>query len=337
MELRDFAEQILSATSLEEKLRCPEIITDERPGAPIEAPEAPGRPLELRFKGPSSAKADFPGLHGLEQERERGRLLHFFGNHELLATELMALALLRFPEAPAMFRQGVLRAALPRPDETMRVLRLSSLVCPGFSLVPLGRSGLHPVFGIDSQTFGDPVDVIEIADDLDRDGDLFIGETLLAKRVTFGIRTEPPACFKIGLTGCRVGEATVQTGEVDDTARALLPETNGVGDFVRRLHKLRRNASQKPRVMPMAPICSRFPAVNLPRRRDGLLLASWPPSEASFSRQTGWLQFLWPADQASIDRPPPGSIRRCREPKPSPSANDRFPPDAWIWRWAATG
>ena len=47
---------------------------------PLRHPE-PGRPLELRFKGPSSAKADFPGLHGLEQERERGRLLHFIGDH----------------------------------------------------------------------------------------------------------------------------------------------------------------------------------------------------------------------------------------------------------------
>ncbi|MCZ6673692.1 MAG: DUF455 family protein, partial [Verrucomicrobia bacterium] len=49
---------------------------------------------------PSNAK--------LIDEKERGRLLHFFGNHELLATELMALALLKFPEAPASFRQGVL-------------------------------------------------------------------------------------------------------------------------------------------------------------------------------------------------------------------------------------
>ena len=70
----------------------------------------------------------------------------------------------------------------PRRDPNPLLLP-SCLVFLGFSLVPLGRSGLHPVFGIDSQTLGDPVDVIEIADDLDRDGDLFIGETLLTKQI----------------------------------------------------------------------------------------------------------------------------------------------------------
>jgi uncharacterized ferritin-like protein (DUF455 family) len=107
MELRDFAEQILFATTLEEKLRCPKIITDERPGSALATPEAPGRPAELRFKLQGSGKGEFPGVHRLEEERERGRLLHFFANHELLATELMALVLLRFPEAPAAFRRGV--------------------------------------------------------------------------------------------------------------------------------------------------------------------------------------------------------------------------------------
>src|SRR5207244_7029787 len=107
MELREFAEQVLFATTLEEKLRRPERLTDERPGSALAAPEAPGRPAELRFKPPGAGKADFPGLHRLEQEGERGRLLHFFANHELLATELMALVLLRFPEAPAAFRRGV--------------------------------------------------------------------------------------------------------------------------------------------------------------------------------------------------------------------------------------
>jgi len=108
MELRDLAERILFSTTLEEKLQCPEVITDDRPGAPLAAPEAPGRPAELCFRTQGSARADFPGVHRLEQERERGRLLHFFGNHELLATELMALVLLRFPDAPAAFRRGVL-------------------------------------------------------------------------------------------------------------------------------------------------------------------------------------------------------------------------------------
>jgi uncharacterized ferritin-like protein (DUF455 family) len=107
MELRDFAEQVLFATTLDEKLQSPATITDDRPGTPLLTPEAPGRPAELRFKPQGSGKADFPGVHRLEQEQERGRLLHFFANHELLATELMALALLRFPDAPAAFRRGV--------------------------------------------------------------------------------------------------------------------------------------------------------------------------------------------------------------------------------------
>ena len=107
MELRDFAEQVLFATTLDDKLQSPAAVTDERPGSPLLTPQAPGRPAELRFKAQGSGKADFPSVHRLEREQERGRLLHFFANHELLATELMALALLRFPDAPAAFRRGV--------------------------------------------------------------------------------------------------------------------------------------------------------------------------------------------------------------------------------------
>jgi uncharacterized ferritin-like protein (DUF455 family) len=107
MELRDFAEQVLFATTLDDKLQSPAVVTDDRPGSPLRPPSAPGRPAELRFKPQGSGKADFPGVHRLEREHERGRLLHFFANHELLATELMALALLRFPDAPAAFRRGV--------------------------------------------------------------------------------------------------------------------------------------------------------------------------------------------------------------------------------------
>jgi uncharacterized ferritin-like protein (DUF455 family) len=118
MELRAFAEQVLFATSLEEKLRAPDSITDERPGTALVTPTAPGRPDNLVFKPHAAGKSEFPGLHRLEQKSERGKLLHFFGNHELLASELMALVLLKFPDAPAAFRQGVLRTLQDEQEHT---------------------------------------------------------------------------------------------------------------------------------------------------------------------------------------------------------------------------
>lgn len=118
MELREFAERVLLATTLEEKLRAPDVITDEHPGAALLTIEAPGRPVELQFKAQGSGKADFPGAHRLEKEQERGKLLHFFANHELLATELMALALLRFPDAPAAFRRGLLQTLRDEQEHT---------------------------------------------------------------------------------------------------------------------------------------------------------------------------------------------------------------------------
>jgi uncharacterized ferritin-like protein (DUF455 family) len=118
MELRAFAEQVLFATTLEEKLRCPQAISDEHPGPPMVTPSAPGRPATLQFKAQNAAKSEFPGLSALEAERERGRLLHFFANHELLATELMALVLLRFPDAPDAFRRGVFQTLKDEQEHT---------------------------------------------------------------------------------------------------------------------------------------------------------------------------------------------------------------------------
>ena len=127
MELREFAERVLFATSLDEKLLSPEAVTDEHPGPALVTPSAPGRPRELRFKPQVSGKAEFPGAHLLEQERERGKLLHFFANHELLATELMALVLLRFPDAPAAFRKGVFQTLKDEQGHTrMYLARMKS-------------------------------------------------------------------------------------------------------------------------------------------------------------------------------------------------------------------
>ncbi len=119
MELREFAESVLFAGTLEEKLHAPGELTDERPGPALVTPAAPGRPANLIFKPHGTGdKSEFPGLHQLEKDHERGKLLHFFGNHELLATELMALVLLKFPDAPPAFRQGVLKTLQDEQEHT---------------------------------------------------------------------------------------------------------------------------------------------------------------------------------------------------------------------------
>ena len=139
MELRAFAEQVLFATTLEEKLRCPADLTDAHPGPAMLAPQMPGRPAALRFKGHDAAKAAFPGVHRLEQPHERGRLLHFFANHELLATELMALVLLRFPEAPSAFRRAVWQTLQDEQEHTR--LYLERMAACGIEFGDLPVSG----------------------------------------------------------------------------------------------------------------------------------------------------------------------------------------------------
>ncbi len=108
--MREVAERVLFAATLEEKLRPgPAVVSDSAPGRAILVPDAPGRPAELRIRG-DGVRVDFPGVHRLDDERERGVMLHFLANHELLAAELMALVLLRFPQAPAEYRAGVYAA-----------------------------------------------------------------------------------------------------------------------------------------------------------------------------------------------------------------------------------
>ena len=118
MELREFAESVLFAENLQAKLAPPPQLTDERPGPAILAPSAPGRPAELRFKLNRRGKTSLPWVDDLDKSGESGRLLHCFANHELLATELMALVLLRFPEAPTAFRRAVLQTLKDEQEHT---------------------------------------------------------------------------------------------------------------------------------------------------------------------------------------------------------------------------
>jgi uncharacterized ferritin-like protein (DUF455 family) len=108
MEIRDFAEAVLFSADLDLKLASPESFTDDKPGAEVGVPSAPGRPLWLPMVAVKPVP-QAPTPLGLEDALSRGQALHSFAHHELQALELMALALLRFPEAPKAFRRGLVK------------------------------------------------------------------------------------------------------------------------------------------------------------------------------------------------------------------------------------
>ncbi len=105
MELRDWAIRILSADTLEEKLFAPDLLTDHEPGSPVIFNE-PVRPTGMQFQRHTS-REKLPTFHEHRHPDKRAICLHRFAGHELLAVEIMAHALLAFPEAPKHFRKGV--------------------------------------------------------------------------------------------------------------------------------------------------------------------------------------------------------------------------------------
>lgn len=96
MNVFEFAQQILLQGSLESKLLDPCLIdwnSVDRPD-PLRVKE-PVRNEDISF---SSEQVKFPGKGALKDLKQRGKALHFFANHELLAIEMMAQALLIFTD-----------------------------------------------------------------------------------------------------------------------------------------------------------------------------------------------------------------------------------------------
>jgi uncharacterized ferritin-like protein (DUF455 family) len=96
---------VLSAT-LEGKLSPPPVPERWEIDAPVRLIEAPGRPPELRIVAKAAKTRGLRSAHG------RARALHTFLHHELQAAELMAWAVLAYPETPLEFRAGLVRIAL---------------------------------------------------------------------------------------------------------------------------------------------------------------------------------------------------------------------------------
>lgn len=121
--IREIAERVLTARTLREKLHgAPHQVSDEQRECSMVLPSSPGRPKELEISA-KGVQVDFPGTNKLDDTAERGKMLHFLANHELLATELMALALLKFPNAPEEFRRGVYETMREEQAHTLMYMR----------------------------------------------------------------------------------------------------------------------------------------------------------------------------------------------------------------------
>ncbi len=126
MNVNEYAGQVLFCTELEEKLKLTtHTVEFDYQQTKISSQIVPGRPDSLQLKAAvaedakSSARVALPARPALVNDRSRGILLHFFANHELLAAELMALALLKFPDAPVAFREGLFQTLQEEQKHTL--------------------------------------------------------------------------------------------------------------------------------------------------------------------------------------------------------------------------
>jgi uncharacterized ferritin-like protein (DUF455 family) len=104
----------VTSTDLRTKLAPPAPPARFEVGAETRRIERPGRPPEL------TVTPRAPRLRRLRSARNRAHVLATFLHHELQAAELMAWAILAFPETPEEMREGLLRIF----DDEIRHMRL---------------------------------------------------------------------------------------------------------------------------------------------------------------------------------------------------------------------
>ncbi len=92
LDITDYARKILEGESIEDKLISPSKINFDQ-SVNYKLPLNPGRNSKIQF---SSEKSKFPSYKNINDDLIKAKSIHFFANHELLAIEMMAAALLIF-------------------------------------------------------------------------------------------------------------------------------------------------------------------------------------------------------------------------------------------------
>jgi uncharacterized ferritin-like protein (DUF455 family) len=156
MELSEFARKILLSESLSEKMTEVGVLTDLRPYEFEGLPSKPARSEKLSLdRWKTASKVSFPSRSELLDPQHVAVLLHFFANHELLALELMALALLKFPEAPSAFRLGVAHTMRDEQRHLRSYLRRMNDFGLDFGDIPL-----NDFFWSQCSTMASPMDYV---------------------------------------------------------------------------------------------------------------------------------------------------------------------------------
>ncbi len=105
MNLQKAAEQILFGGAIEDKLLDLSEYDLKSPLLKTSNEIIPGRDSSIQF---SKEQIKFPRAGSFHLKEKRALALHFFANHELLAIEMMAAALLMFPELSESFKRNLI-------------------------------------------------------------------------------------------------------------------------------------------------------------------------------------------------------------------------------------
>ncbi len=107
--INDFCKQIIFSGNLEDKITPPPEGLIDEPCGSLTLPEKPERSPRISF---SDEKTKIPRLEHLNLPENRAISLHHFANHELLAIELFALAILKFQDIEKNIRNSLYKSLL---------------------------------------------------------------------------------------------------------------------------------------------------------------------------------------------------------------------------------
>lgn len=109
MHYREYARLLLEGGELADKLHPAKDLDFSASVTEYELPKNPGRNERLKFQ---EEQVKFPRAASFHLDDKKGLALHFFANHELMAIEMMAAALLVYPDhTPEMilFKKGLVK------------------------------------------------------------------------------------------------------------------------------------------------------------------------------------------------------------------------------------